>query len=392
MPQFAQIIGPAGTGKTTELLRLMDMALERDIFDPHLVGFCSYTRAARKEAAARAADRFSIPESELTQYGYFKTIHALAYQGLRVGKELLAGSKDDKDWLQNALGEELQAHRATTDDEFADPFAGSDTDVGKALALWDTARNRLEPYQAIWDDVRRLGDDLLPPLSYCESVVSRYELAKRLDKRCDFTDMLTRFSGWHCELDGMEKCEPDGYAPDLPIWFMDEWQDASRLTHEVAIRLTSQPSVQWVYCAGDDAQSIYHFNGGDPHWLREGWPMAKRRVLQQSYRCPENVVRFGEAILQRCYDSHYYADRNVRGTDVDGIIGSEILGCLDGLVDPRESWLLMTRTNFLAAKVGKILDDACIPWISTKGGGRWNCACEERSHVSPDESPARSAD
>jgi hypothetical protein len=42
----------------------MDLAIEKDIHDPHLIGFVSFTRAARREAASRAADRFGLKPAE----------------------------------------------------------------------------------------------------------------------------------------------------------------------------------------------------------------------------------------------------------------------------------------------------------------------------------------
>ena len=51
---IARLIGGAGTGKTTELLSVMDGALERLGGDPLRLGFASMTRAAREEATHHA--------------------------------------------------------------------------------------------------------------------------------------------------------------------------------------------------------------------------------------------------------------------------------------------------------------------------------------------------
>ena len=64
----ARLIGGAGTGKTTELMAIMDKLLAREI-GPLEVGFCSFTRAARREAATRAADRFGVPVPVLEREG-----------------------------------------------------------------------------------------------------------------------------------------------------------------------------------------------------------------------------------------------------------------------------------------------------------------------------------
>jgi hypothetical protein len=645
MAQIAQLVGPAGTGKTTELLRLMDAALEKDIHDPHLVGFVSFTRAARREAANRGADRYNLKPSELENSGWFRTLHSVAYRCLRCGKELLAGNKADCEWLTNSLQESVDA-RATSESDGSEPFSCNRTDAGRALALWDVARNRLEPYDDVW---RRLDaiEDTTPDLDYCRRIVDRYERAKRLDNRCDFTDLLARFSGWRCTLDGSCKIDPEGDCPDLPIWLFDEQQDTGALLHSVCERLIEQPSVRYVYVAGDDGQcqpgdtmvltdhgyttlaeldekqhkivsycfnentlrvqgysfrkasrtylgrlltigaaglhsrctpnhkwqarwtpesqktnaiylmrkgvwwrvgwcqlfckskgifhlgmrarieradeawilrtfddradasayesivaakygltqapfhqingaelytqetidkifsgldadeqleratrcladhgrdgaypiwkrstwkkqgqkssfevqacniiqglmavpkvigktiewipvdkvdeqewagvvysmnvdphhnyvadglvtknSIYGFSGASPQWFREGWSIAKRRVLDRSYRCPRNIMALGEGVLRDCYDAKYYSDRRVVGRDEDGVLEREQSPqCLVSMVDPRESWLILARTNQQAASLAKILDAADTPWLPTRGNCSWN--------------------
>ena len=45
MPTIARLIGGAGTGKTTELMRILDGVLQQGI-DPLQVGFVSFTKAA----------------------------------------------------------------------------------------------------------------------------------------------------------------------------------------------------------------------------------------------------------------------------------------------------------------------------------------------------------
>jgi len=348
----------------------MDLAIEKDIHDPHLIGFVSFTRAARREAASRAADRFGIKPAELENTGWFRTLHSVCYRVLGVGKEILAGSKADREWLSESLQEPVEGKASGLDQDLADPFGGNETDAGRALVLWDVCRNRLESYETAW----RRADEVeatTPDLSFCRSIVDRYEQAKRLDHRLDFTDLLSRFAGWYCTPDGAEKCTPDGEAPDLPVWCFDEQQDTSALLHSVCQRLVEQPSVRFVYVAGDDAQSIYSWAGASPHWFREGWPIAKSRILSQSYRCPNEIMDCGENLLRECNDAEYYSDRSVRGSRAGGEIDHDDFRAVGGMVDPRESWLLLARTNFMASRMAKLLDDAEIPWVPARGNNNW---------------------
>lgn len=49
MPNMGMLIGSAGSGKTTELLRLMEEVCTRGDYGPNQIGFVSFTRAARAE-------------------------------------------------------------------------------------------------------------------------------------------------------------------------------------------------------------------------------------------------------------------------------------------------------------------------------------------------------
>jgi hypothetical protein len=57
--QVARTIGGAGTGKTTELIGILEKLVDQ-LGDPLRVGFVSLTRNARREAADRAARRGSM--------------------------------------------------------------------------------------------------------------------------------------------------------------------------------------------------------------------------------------------------------------------------------------------------------------------------------------------
>ncbi len=346
----------------------MDAVVET-LHDPHLIGFVSFTRVARREASTRAADRFGMKPAELEEGGWFRTLHSVAYRCLGVGKELLAGSKADAEWLQESIQEPVDGLATGTDQDLADSFGGKKTDAGRALTIWDNARNRLESYETAWRRMDEIEDDT-PSLDYCRRIVTRYEQAKRIDHRCDFTDLLTRFAGQYATIDGIEPCKPDGDPPDLPVWFLDETQDCSKLLHECQLRLIAQPSVRWVYVAADPFQSIFGFAGASPECFLHGFgPTAKRRTMPKSYRCPAPIMELGEQILRDCSD---YFDRGIQPADHDGEIDFKRFEALAEIVDPKEEWLILARTNFLASQMAKRLDEADIPWLPTRGNGVWN--------------------
>ncbi len=248
MVQIAQLIGGAGTGKTSELLNIMEKALA-DLADPMLLGFCSFTRAARLEAATRAVDRFGINASELEKDGWFKTLHAVCHKCLGIGAELLSDNAESQKWLRDHLQEDVTGETS----DYAEAFAGAQSDADKALRLWHAARNRILPLRGEWERASAC-DHQTPSYERCVAIVERYEQAKRLDGRWDFTDLLCRFIGCWPTVDGCGWHEPEGEPPELPAWFFDEQQDASHLLHLVCQRLISNTTTKWVYVVGDPMQ------------------------------------------------------------------------------------------------------------------------------------------
>lgn len=364
MPQIARIIGGAGTGKTTFLLDKMEKALEAGEYSPFDVGFVSFTRAARHEAAQRAGTQFGIDPADLQRDGWFRTLHSICFTQLGIGKGvLLSDCRADRKWLQEWLQEDVS--RIGEDGEEGTPFEGR-TDAERVLSMWDAARNRLVPFQQVHERAQ-ICDDRTPELSDCRRMVEQYEHAKQIDHRLDFTDMLGRFAGWRFLFDGPQPTKPSGAVPDVPVWFFDEQQDTSALLDDVCKRLIGES--RWVYLCGDPFQSIYGWAGADPqHFM--SWAVQKEQILDQTFRCPQPIHDLGENILRRC--SNYW-DRGIKAAEHSGKheeLGKE--SAWPEMIDPRESWLLLARTNHVANRLATRLDAVGYPWVPTSArGGTW---------------------
>ena len=89
------ILGPPGTGKTTELLNLVDAGLQKGI-EPNKIGYFSFTKKAATEAATRAADKFNLDlKNDLYN---FSTLHSLAFRTLKLTKTKVMQENDYKDF------------------------------------------------------------------------------------------------------------------------------------------------------------------------------------------------------------------------------------------------------------------------------------------------------
>lgn len=361
MGQTFRLVGGAGTGKTTELLAILGKLERHGIDDPYRIGFVSFTRAARAEAAGRAAASYGCRASDLEKQGWFRTIHSVCYQALDRPDGMLTDDADSKAFLR----EEVHQQAAPIDEEEG---ASQATPAQAAMAIWTLARNRLERFDAIWRWASRCSSDT-PPLDYCVKIASRYESAKSLHGKRDFVDLLLDVAGLgispeHGIIERMER----GSVPELPVWFFDEQQDASALLDRVCKRLVRSPETRYTYVVGDPFQSIYSFGGADAsHFM--GWQVDGERVMPRSWRCPKPVHEFGERMLRPCRD---YWDRGIAPAEHDGeLLRHRQVGDVVSTIDPSDSWLLLARTHFLAVRWQQALDAAGIPWASTQGGGGW---------------------
>lgn len=365
-PVTARTIGGPGGGKTTRLLNIQEMCLEKVVADPMMIGFVSFTRAARREASSRAADKFNVKVTDLEKHGWYRTLHSVCYRCLKVAEgELLTGTAQDSDWLRGVLDADVRLPQRHTDDDYL-VLTADYSSAGKALSFWDTARNRLCPVERVWDYAQAI-DQRVPDLDFCLGVVERYEQGKREDGRLDFCDLLMRFAGkrWSgCHEAPFEDVRPDGEFPVLPVYFHDEMQDCSLLTSLVFRRLTRHST--YAYLAGDDRQALYAFAGGDGT-LFARWPVLKEEVLPVSYRCDEAVLNLADSIIERSHPRRDFKPAN-KGGEVLRASLEEAMAA----VQPGEDTLVLARTNEQARLAASLLDDRLTPWAPLKGGGSAN--------------------
>lgn len=362
--QIARLIGAAGSGKTTELLRIMEGALPKLGNDPLQLGFASFTRAARAEAVSRAAAAWNVPPSLLDGEGWFRTVHSTCKRCLGVGPGQLIGSKQvDMEWVSNALGVRIST---TLDEEVGrQKFIGGQE--GAALNVWDHARNTLLPLDEVVRRARRLDDDV-PDYAAVVRIAARYESAKRIEDRLDFSDLLLRFTGLRLHpTEGVYQVSPEGGLPPVSAWLFDEQQDASPLLDAACKRLVSAESVKWCYVVGDPFQAIFGFAGSSADCFL-GWPAEKERTMPKSYRCPKPILDLGERCLRRMYRGYF--DRGVAPADHDGRIFDTEADVPLAAARPDEEWLFIARSNYDAGRLYALLNASGKParWVKQPDG------------------------
>lgn len=344
--QIARLIGGAGTGKTTELLRIMEGALEHFNHDPLMLGFASFTRAARAEAVDRASNAWGVSSHLLSNKGWFRTVHSTVYKCLGItGSDLLTGSRSDIEWISEQLGV-----RVTTEiDEYGNTKFIGDPATAAALNCWALSKATLRPTEEVVKALRAV-DDNIPDFASVVRVSERYESAKNMDGKCDFSDILMRFAGLGLDArSGVFEKAPEGELPEVGAWLFDEQQDASPLLDAVCRRLVTAPSVRWAYVVGDPFQAIYGFAGSSASCFM-GWDVSKEKTMPKSWRCPKAIHELGENCLKQMQGGYF--DRGIAPADHDGSVN--IAADIDEVIcdlNPNDSWLLIARTNHQASRL-----------------------------------------
>ena len=356
--KVAVLIGGAGTGKTSELMSIMESAKKALGGSPEALGFATFTRAGRQEAVSRASAAWNVDPVFLSRFGWFRTVHSTCYRQLGIQKgQIIARDKESQKWVANAIGVPVSV--ILDDDSGYSRYDGKGP-AAKALNAWELSRARCEP---LADTVRSLSalDPEAPTWAECRQYVKRYEDAKARDERYDYSDLLSRYAGVKFTLDGFYAVEPEGDLPEtVRAWIFDEAQDASALVDAVCRRLASGPNVLWAYLAGDPMQSIFSFGGSDSrHFL--GWKADKTRTTPRSFRCPPSVMALGERCLQKM--KRGYWDRGIAPADHEGEVlrvGGADAACAK--LEPTRSTLILARCKYSLADYEDALRKRRIPY------------------------------
>ena len=308
------ILGPPGTGKTHNLLNLVEKELSNGT-PPDRIGFFAFTKKAANEAKNRAKIKFKLEDKQLP---FFRTLHSLAFLQLGLTTSEVM-SRDNYKEFSDAYGMDLGSVTdgidaggiITTDNRFINEFNLSRM---KGLDLQDHYnRSNLD---VSWHALLRAQRSF-------EEYKSKREVL-------DFTDMLELFL-------------QVSNIPQLDAVFIDEAQDLSWLQWTVAAHAWSRSKK--IYISGDDDQAIFRWAGADvEHFIR--MKADNVIILNQSYRCPRLVHKMADKIIRRVGNRR---PKEWKGRDYMGQIRYHAFP--EGIDLRNGEWLVMARTNYLLDEI-----------------------------------------
>ena len=255
----AQIIAPAGSGKTTTLIARLGVLLGRGV-DPARILVVTFNRDAAVELTTRIAAKLAPLAPSATEIEV-RTLHALARRVLL-----------DAGFGVRPLADRLPLLRA----------ARRRCAVGRA----DEARPlpeaaELDAMLAAWKI-----EGTLPPRE-AQAVLAEYAALLAARGLIDFDDLLVRARN-------LLETDPEvgaRWQARFGYVLVDEFQDVDAVQLGL-VRLLAEPERN-LFVVGDDDQTIYAWRLADVRRILDftvDYPDAERVMLATNYRCPADVV------------------------------------------------------------------------------------------------------
>ena len=252
----AQIIAPAGSGKTTTMVARLAVLLSRGVA-PDRICVVTFNRDAAADLAARVARRLGDVVADAASIE-IRTLHALARQVLLDAGE---GRRIVADRLPL-----LRAARRRATSRAAEPLPEAP---------------QLDTWLSAWKVERR------EPPDHARAVLEAYDDLLRIRDAVDFDDLVVRA----CDLlETDPRLRVRWQARFLHVC-VDEFQDVDAAQLRL-VRLLAAPEDN-LFVVGDDDQTIYAWRLADVRRILSftaDYPTARRVMLATNYRCPAAVV------------------------------------------------------------------------------------------------------
>ncbi len=285
-PQHALILAGAGSGKTRVLTSRIAWLLETGEAGPHEIMAVTFTNKAAREMASRLAELLPEALRPGLRRMWVGTFHALANRLLRIhhqaaGLPQMFQILDTADQL-SAIKRLLK--RLNVSEQSAPPrellsFINAHKEQGLRPDKVAAESRRAERFLPLWQE---------------------YEAQCQREGVVDFAELLLRSD----ELLARDEALRAHYRARFRHVLVDEFQDTNALQYRWLQRFAADPVTgeagAFLFCVGDDDQSIYGFRGAlARNLMRFEQEFRVQAVirLERNYRSHGNILEAANAII-----------------------------------------------------------------------------------------------
>ena len=329
--------GPPGTGKTYRLISRAKAYVRKYKIPLDRIGYFAFTKKAADEAKVR------MP-FENKKLRYFKTLHALAFECIKIKDDLKMTQEDVmQPYHYEELGKELNLQvkfydRYNKDESFYLGFENPYFQIiqrafNKCIDLKKEFNlEEYDPKDVNWITLDHINKNLL---NY-----------KKVKNKYEFNDMIKLLTD-----------QPEN-IPEFDVIFIDEAQDLSPLQWKLFDVLKTK--TKDMYLAGDDDQAIFAWAGADvSRFIKEP---AKEKTLIYSKRISKTVQEQSKIAIGNI--SGVKKNKIYHPRDYEGVC--EEIYNLDEIDLTKGKWLILARTISKILKIEEILIEKGLYYESTK--------------------------
>ena len=262
----AQVIAPAGSGKTTTLIARLGVLLGRGVAAERIL-VVTFNRDAAVELSDRVRGRL-VPELPAAAGIEVRTLHALARQVLLDAGHGVRLVADRLPLLRAARRRSRLGRRS---DEPPPPDAAT---LDMLLSMWKIEGR--------------------PPPPEAGPALAEFGALLTARGAIDFDDLVVRA----CDLLDADQLLRDRWQARFSHLLVDEFQDVDAAQLRL-VRILAEPEDN-LLVVGDDDQTIYAWRLADVRRILDfglSYPMATRIQLSTNYRCPPAVVSASDRLI-----------------------------------------------------------------------------------------------